>query len=182
VAAQKFDFLQLLLERTEFKSVLIFTRTRMGADRIAHRLKATGHTVGVMHSDRSPRERIEALDGFKSGKFEVLVATDIAARGLDIRDISHVINYDVPENPEDYVHRIGRTGRAHKSGEAFTLVTEESVRDARSIERFIGANVERKKLEGFDYIYSALFDVETLEAIAIATAKPTSRLHGRARR
>lgn len=95
VASQKFDLLQLLLEQTEFKSVLIFSRTRMGADRIAHRLISKGHTVGVMHSDRSQRERIEALDGFKSGKFEVLVATDIAARGLDIAGVSHVINYDV---------------------------------------------------------------------------------------
>ncbi|HRI82962.1 MAG TPA: DEAD/DEAH box helicase, partial [Opitutaceae bacterium] len=94
VASQKFELLQLLLERTEFKSVLIFTRTRMGADRIARKLQSTGHTVGVMHSDRSQRERIEALDGFKSGKFEVLVATDIAARGLDIAGVSHVINYD----------------------------------------------------------------------------------------
>jgi ATP-dependent RNA helicase RhlE len=182
VAAQKFDLLQLLLERTEFKSVLIFTRTRMGADRIAHRLKATGHTVGVMHSDRSQRERIEALDGFKSGKFEVLVATDIAARGLDIAGISHVVNYDVPENPEDYVHRIGRTGRAHHTGDAFTLVTEEDVRDARSIERYMGVGVERKKLEGFPYIYSALFDEKALAETAAAAVKPASRLHRGMRR
>ena len=182
VAAQKFDLLQLLLERTEFKSVLIFTRTRMGADRIAHRLKTTGHTVGVMHSDRSQRERIEALDGFKSGKFEVLVATDIAARGLDIAGISHVVNYDVPENPEDYVHRIGRTGRAQHTGDAFTLVTEDDVRDARSIERYMGVGVERKKLEGFPYIYSALFDEKALAETAAASAKPVSRLHRGVRR
>ena len=182
VAAQKFELLQLLLERTEFKSVLIFTRTRMGADRISHRLKATGHTVGVMHSDRSQRERIEALEGFKSGKFEVLVATDIAARGLDIAGISHVVNYDVPENPEDYVHRIGRTGRAQHTGDAFTLVTEDDVRDARSIERYMGVGVERKKLEGFPYIYSALFDEKALAETAAATAKPTSRLHRGMRR
>jgi ATP-dependent RNA helicase RhlE len=182
VAEQKYDLLLALLDRTQYHSVLIFSRTKIGADRIASRLKRANHLVGVLHADRNQRERVEALEGFKSGKYEVLVATDIAARGLDIQDISHVVNYDVPENPEDYVHRIGRTGRAHKTGEAFTLVTEESVRDARSIERFIGANVERKKLEGFDYIYSALFDVETLEAVAAATAKPTSRLHGRARR
>nr|WP_237702464.1 DEAD/DEAH box helicase [Opitutus terrae] len=177
VASQKFDLLQLLLERTEFKSVLIFCRTRMGADRIAHRLKTKGHTVGVMHSDRSQRERIEALDGFKSGKFEVLVATDIAARGLDIAGVSHVINYDVPENPEDYVHRIGRTGRAHHTGDAFTLVTEEDVRDARSIERYMGMAVERKKVEGFPYIYSALFDEKALAEISAAAPKPAGRLH-----
>src|SRR6185369_10630284 len=110
-------------------------------------------------SDRNQRERIEALDGFKSGKFEVLVATDIAARGLDIAGVSHVINYDVPENPEDYVHRIGRTGRAH------------------NIERYMGVTVERKKIEGFPYIYSALFDEKALAETAAATAKPVSRLH-----
>ncbi|PAW64148.1 MAG: hypothetical protein B9S34_13125 [Opitutia bacterium Tous-C1TDCM] len=182
VATQKFDLLQLLLERTDFKSVIIFTRTRMGADRIAHRLESKGHTVGVMHSDRSQRERIEALDGFKSGRFEVLVATDIAARGLDIAGVSHVINYDVPENAEDYVHRIGRTGRASKTGDAFTLVTEEDVRDARSIERYMGMAVERKKIEGFPYIYSALFDEKALAETAAAAAKPVSRLHRGVRR
>ena len=127
-----------------------------------------------MHSDRSQRERVEALQGFKSGTFEVLVATDIAARGLDIAGVSHVINYDVPENAEDYVHRIGRTGRALATGDAFTLVTEDDVRNARSIERFIGAEIERKRLDDFDYIYSALFD-----AVVQAEAnpeKPKSRL------
>ncbi|WP_414661290.1 DEAD/DEAH box helicase [Horticoccus sp. 23ND18S-11] len=182
VASQKFDLLQLLLEQTDFKSVLIFSRTRMGADRIAHRLESKGHTVGVMHSDRNQRERIEALQGFKSGKYEVLVATDIAARGLDIAGVSHVINYDVPENAEDYVHRIGRTGRAQNTGDAFTLVTEEDVRDARSIERYMGVAVERKKIEGFPYIYSALFDEKALADTAAAAVKPTSRLHRGVRR
>ena len=182
VASQKFDLLQLLLDQTDFKSVIIFSRTRMGADRIAHRLESKGHTVGVMHSDRSQRERIEALDGFKSGKFEVLVATDIAARGLDIAGVSHVINYDVPENAEDYVHRIGRTGRAQNTGDAFTLVTEDDVRDARSIERYMGVTVERKKIEGFPYIYSALFDEKALADTVAAAAKPVSRLHRGVRR
>jgi ATP-dependent RNA helicase RhlE len=179
VAQQKFDLLQLLLEQTDFKSVLIFCRTRMGADRIAARLVQKGHSVGVLHSDRSQRERIEALDGFKSGKTEVLVATDIAARGLDIAGVSHVINYDVPENPEDYVHRIGRTGRALHTGDAFTLVTEDDVRDARSIERFIGATVERKKIDGFPYVYSALFDSKLLED---AAPKAVGKLHRGSRR
>jgi ATP-dependent RNA helicase RhlE len=180
VAQQKFELLQLLLEQTDFKSVLIFCRTRMGADRIAGRLQQKGHKVGVMHSDRSQRERVEALNDFKSGKNEVLVATDIAARGLDIAGVSHVINYDVPENAEDYVHRIGRTGRAQNTGDAFTLVTEDDVRDARSIERFIGATVERKKIDGFPYVYSALFDQKILdEAVPKVT---TSRLHRGARR
>ena len=182
VASQKFELLQLLLEKTEFKSVIIFCRTRMGADRIAHKLKQKGHTVGVLHSDRSQRERIEALEGFKSGRYEVLVATDIAARGLDIAGVSHVINYDVPENAEDYVHRIGRTGRAHNTGDAFTLVTEEDVRDARSIERYMGMAVERKRIEDFPYIYSALFDEKALAESTAAAAKPASRLHRGMRR
>jgi ATP-dependent RNA helicase RhlE len=152
---------------------IIFSRTKHGADRIARKLKA-GHTVAVMHSDRSQRERVEALEGFKSGKYEVLVATDIAARGLDIAGVSHVINYDVPENPEDYVHRIGRTGRAQNTGDAFTLVTEEDVRDARSIERYMGVGVERKKLEGFPYTYSGIFDGGGMPQPA--PDKPKSRL------
>jgi ATP-dependent RNA helicase RhlE len=176
VATQKFDLLLELLKRTDFKSVIIFTRTKMGADRIAHRLEREKHTVGVIHSDRSQRERVEALQGFKDGTFEVLVATDIAARGLDIAGVSHVVNYDVPENAEDYVHRIGRTGRAQSTGDAYTLVTEEDVRDARSIERFIGAAIERKKLEGFPYIYSALFDESALAQAEAAAPKPAGRL------
>jgi ATP-dependent RNA helicase RhlE len=179
VVSQKPELLDELLRRTDFHSVIIFSRTKFGADRIARRLERAGHTVGVLHSDRNQRERTEALAGFKAGKYEVLVATDIAARGLDIADVSHVINYDVPENPEDYVHRIGRTGRAQKTGEAFTIVTEDDVRDARSIERFINASIERKKLDGFDYIYSALFD-ETAQQDA--APKPASRLHRGLRR
>lgn len=174
VASQKADLLDELLKRTEYNSIIVFTRTKFGADRVAGRLKRAGRTVGVLHSDRNQRERLEALEGFKSGKYEILVATNIAARGLDIAGVTHVVNYDVPENPEDYVHRIGRTGRAHKTGDAFTLVTEEDVRDARSIERFINASVERKKIDGFDYIYSALFDEEA--QAAAAPPKATSRL------
>jgi ATP-dependent RNA helicase RhlE len=96
--------------------------------------------------------------------------------------VSHVINYDVPENAEDYVHRIGRTGRAQNTGDAFTLVTEEDVRDARSIERYMGVEVERKKIEGFPYIYSALFDDKALAETAAAAVKPVSRLHRGVRR
>ncbi len=178
VASQKFELFELLLKQTDFKSVIVFTRTRMGADRIAQRLKRIGHTAAVMHSDRSQRERVEALQGFKSGKFEMLIATDIAARGLDIAGVSHVVNYDVPENAEDYVHRIGRTGRAQSTGDAFTLVTEDDVRNARSIERYMGVGVARKKIEGFGYIYSALFD----ENAQPAAPKKTSRLHRGVRR
>jgi ATP-dependent RNA helicase RhlE len=174
VQAQKFDLLVHLLEQTQYHSVIIFSRTKSGADYVAGRLKHAGHTCAVMHADRSQQERVDALKGFKSGKYEVLVATDLAARGLDIADVSHVINFDVPENPEDYVHRIGRTGRAQKTGDAFTLVTEETWRDARSIERFIGMAIEWKKVEGFNYTYSGIFDGGGMPQAA--PEKPKSRL------
>ena len=174
VQAQKFDLLVHLLEQTEYKSVIIFSRTKSGADYVASRLQRAGHTCAVMHSDRSQQERVDALKGFKSGKHEVLVATDIAARGLDIAGVSHVINFDVPENPEDYVHRIGRTGRAQNTGDAFTLVTEETWRDARSIERFIGQSIPWKKVEGFNYTYSGIFDGGGMPQAA--PEKPKSRL------
>ncbi len=174
VQAQKFELLAHLLEQTEYKSVIIFSRTKSGADYVASRLQRAGHTCAVMHSDRSQQERVDALKGFKSGKHEVLVATDIAARGLDIAGVSHVINFDVPENPEDYVHRIGRTGRAQNTGDAFTLVTEETWRDARSIERFIGQAIPWKKVEGFNYTYSGIFDGGGMPQAA--PEKPKSRL------
>src|SRR5213082_2967916 len=150
-AEQKFDLLMALLERTNFDSALIFSRTKHGADKIAVRLKQEKHSVAVMHSNRTQRERVEALEGFKSGKYEIMVATDIAARGIDVAGVTHVINYDVPENPEDYVHRIGRTGRAQAVGDAFTLVTPENASDVRDIERFIGQKIPELRLEGFPY-------------------------------
>jgi ATP-dependent RNA helicase RhlE len=160
-AEQKFDLLMALLERTNFDSVLIFCRTKQNADRVAHFLKHAQHAVAVLHSNRTQRERIEALEGFKSGKYEVMVATDIASRGLDIAGVSHVINYDVPEHPEDYVHRIGRTGRAQNVGDAFTLTTGQELAALQAIEHFIGQKIPRLKLENFPYLYTALFDSET---------------------
>jgi ATP-dependent RNA helicase RhlE len=148
---QKFDLLAALLAKTDFDSVLVFSRTKHGADKIARKLKAANHSVAVLHANRSQNQRIEALAGFKSGKYEVMVATDIAARGIDVAGVTHVINYDVPENPEDYVHRIGRTGRAQAVGDAFTLVTPDNAGDIRDIERFIGQKIPQLKLEGFDY-------------------------------
>jgi ATP-dependent RNA helicase RhlE len=148
---QKFELLIALLDRTNFDSVLIFSRTKHGADKIAKRLKGANHSVAVLHSNRTQRERVEALEGFKSGKYEVMVATDIAARGIDVEGISHVINYDVPQHPEDYVHRIGRTGRAQTVGDAFTLVTIEELDHVRAIERFLGKPVPRLKLDNFPY-------------------------------
>jgi ATP-dependent RNA helicase RhlE len=157
-AAQKFDLLVALLEQTHYQSVIVFTRTKQAADNISDRLKALRHSVTVLHSDRSQGERTAALEGFKSGKYEVLVATDIAARGLDISGVTHVINYDIPLHPEDYVHRVGRTGRAERVGDAFTLVTAEEAKAMVEIERFIGQKITRQRLPGFNYVYTALFD------------------------
>ena len=155
---QKTDLLLELLKRVNFDSVIVFCRTKHGADRVAHTLKRANHAVAVLHSNRTQREREQALRGFRDGRFEVLVATDIAARGLDIADVSHVINYDVPQHPEDYIHRIGRTGRAEATGDAFTIMVAEDASHVYAIERFIGKKIERVKLENFDYRYTALFE------------------------
>jgi ATP-dependent RNA helicase RhlE len=156
--SQKSDLLLELLRRVNFNSVLIFCRTKHGADRIAGLLKRNNHAVAVLHSNRTQREREQALQGFRSGRFEVLVATDIAARGLDIADVSHVINYDVPQHPEDYIHRIGRTGRAEAHGDAFTIMVAEDAGHVFAIERFISQKIPRVKLENFDYRYTAVFE------------------------
>ena len=156
--SQKTELLLKLLETVNYNSVLIFCRTKHGADRIAQTLKRSNHAVAVLHSNRTQREREQALRGFRDGRFEVLVATDIAARGLDIADVSHVINYDVPQHPEDYIHRIGRTGRAENTGDAFTIMTSEDSSHVFAIERFISQKIARVKLENFDYKYTMLFE------------------------
>jgi ATP-dependent RNA helicase RhlE len=166
--SQKFDLLLEILERTHYHSVLIFCRTKMNADRISARLESAGHAVAAMHSDRSQSERTEVLDGFRSGKYEVMVATDIASRGIDISTISHVINYDVPQHAEDYVHRIGRTGRAQAEGDAFTLMTAEEGPDVAAIERFIGQEIPRKKLDNFKYVYSIALDEKNKHVVGKA--------------
>jgi len=148
-ASRKYDLLVALLEKTDFESVIVFTRTKHGADKIAKKLRGANHAVAVLHANRSQNQRIEALNGFKSGKYEVMVATDIAARGIDVAGVSHVINYDIPQHPEDYVHRIGRTGRATATGDAFTLVAPDEAKKVAAIERFIGQKIPQLKLEGF---------------------------------
>jgi ATP-dependent RNA helicase RhlE len=156
--AQKTDLLIELLKRVKSDSVIIFCRTKYGADRVAHTLKRNNHAVAVLHSNRTQSEREQALRGFREGRFGILVATDIAARGLDIAEVSHVINYDVPQHPEDYIHRIGRTGRAEHTGDAFTIMVAEDAAHVFAIERFIGKQIERVKLENFEYRYTALFE------------------------
>ena len=164
--AQKQDLLLSLLEKVQWESVILFCRTKRSADEVVNVLKRAKHKAAVIHSDRSQKERQQALEGFKSGYYEVLVATDVAARGLDIADVSHVINYEVPEHAEDYVHRIGRTGRAQASGDAFTLMTAGDAPFVAAIERFINRKVDRVKLDGFPYQYTALFDEQRLGSLA----------------
>ena len=138
-----------LLERERFERVLVFTRTRRGAERLSHILSARDHSVNRIHADRTQSQRESALRGFRDGRTRVLVATDIAARGLDVDLVSHVINYDVPSAPEDYVHRIGRTGRAGNQGRAITIVTPVDELSMRAIERLTGESVKRVVLPGF---------------------------------
>src|SRR2546426_5681172 len=155
---QKQVLLEELLRRTDYDQVLIFCRTKHGADRVARKLQQQGHAVAVLHSNRTQSERERALSGFRDGRYEVMVATDIAARGIDVEQISHVINFDVPHHPEDYVHRIGRTGRAQSVGDAFTIMIAEDFAEIAAIERFIGQKIPRVKLEGFNYKYTRLLD------------------------
>ncbi|MBK9140110.1 MAG: DEAD/DEAH box helicase [Verrucomicrobia bacterium] len=177
--SQKTELLIELLKRVNFDSVIIFCRTKHGADRVAHLLKRNNHSVAVLHSNRTQKEREQALRGFRDGRYELLVATDIAARGLDIQDVSHVINYDVPQHPEDYVHRIGRTGRAQATGDALTIVTAEDLPHVTAIERFIGQKIERTKLDGFSYQYTALFDVEKAEKQGVQIGRARGARVGR---
>jgi ATP-dependent RNA helicase RhlE len=171
--SRKFDFLLALLNTVDFQSAIIFSRTKHGADKIAKKLRVNNHAVAVLHANRTQNQRIEALSGFKSGKYEVMVATDIAARGIDIAGVSHVINYDIPQHPEDYVHRIGRTGRANQTGDAFTLVTREDMKKLAAIERFIGQRIERLTLEGFQVPTNG--ELQT----APKPPKPEPRMDGR---
>jgi ATP-dependent RNA helicase RhlE len=148
--------LDLLESTTPLERVLVFTRTRRGAERLSHILEAREHKVNRIHADRTQPQREAALRGFKEGSTRVLVATDIASRGLDVDSVSHVINYDVPAAPEDYVHRIGRTGRAGKTGRAITLMTPAEEPSMRVIERLTGQVAERVLLPGFGGVQASL--------------------------
>jgi len=144
-----------LLRDPGMNMVLVFSRMKHGADRIARQLEQKGIRTTTLHSNRSQNQRLKALRDFKSGDVRVLVATDIAARGIDVDGISHVVNYDFPMHAEDYVHRIGRTGRAHAVGDAISFVTPEDQSELRALERFIGRGIVRRKAEGFNYAASA---------------------------
>jgi ATP-dependent RNA helicase RhlE len=147
----KRKILLALLKQTDTDSVLIFTRTKHRATRLQRQIKEAGYKVTSLHSDRTQGQRQSALSGFKSGQYQIMVATDIAARGLDVDSISHVINFDMPDTADAYIHRIGRTGRAERTGDAFTLVTPDDDAMIRTLEKILGHKLARQTLTGFDY-------------------------------
>ena len=179
-----------LLKETNMDSVLIFTRTKHGADRVVNHLEDAGINATAMHADKSQGERTRALDDFKSGKIRVLVATDIAQRGLDVSGISHVINYDVPQQPEDYVHRIGRTGRAAATGDAYTFMSTDEIAMVRTIERMIGQQIPRISVPGYDFgttveasdAVATNGDPEPVGAVAVTAAPDPAGTQKRYRR
>ncbi len=181
---QREELLLALIKQTNFKSVMIFTRTKKDADTLARFLgdEEGQYSITVMHSDIRQKDREKALEGFKKGNFDVIIATDLAARGIDISNVSHVINYQVPENAEDYVHRIGRTGRANKEGDAFTLLAADELDHAASVERFIGQKIERRKIENFDYHYTTLLDEDAPTPERLAKVFSRRRKGGSRRR
>ncbi len=150
-ASRKTALLVALLQQPDMDSVLVFSRTKHGADKVVSRLTDAGIEATALHADKTQAQRSSALDAFKKGKIRVLVATDIAQRGLDISGISHVVNYDVPGQAEDYVHRIGRTGRAAQTGDAFTFMAPDEIAMVRTIERVLGNPIERISMPGFDF-------------------------------
>ncbi|HEV2519004.1 MAG TPA: DEAD/DEAH box helicase [Thermoplasmata archaeon] len=147
----KTELLVELLKDETMSSVLVFVRTKHRADRVARQLEGSGLPASVIHGDRSQGQRVRALEGFREGRHRILVATDIAARGIDVEGVSHVVNYDVPHEPEIYIHRVGRTARAKRLGDAFTLVASEEEEDFLRIEQLIGFTIRRATIPGFHY-------------------------------
>jgi len=162
-----------LLKRGDVKNVLVFTRTKHRANRLAETLAKKGVDCERIHGNRSQAQRTQALEGFKNGRYRVLVATDIAARGIDVEALSHVVNFDVPNVPEDYIHRVGRTARAEMTGDAFTFVSPEEATDLAAIERAIGKRLPRITVPGFDYTKAPAerFEVPIAERIAAIRAR-----------
>ncbi|MDB2499572.1 DEAD/DEAH box helicase [bacterium] len=159
---QKMELLLRLLNDMDYQSVLIFTERKLDAEVVARKLELNNHEAVTLHSDRSQRERKKALDGFKNGDFEILIATDVAGRGLDISGISHVVNYDVPRNAENYVHRIGRTGRANTEGDAITLFAADEMDQVKGIEGYIEQEIERVTIENFEYAFTTLLQKQEI--------------------
>ena len=147
----KSKLLHALLEQTATSRVLVFTRTKHRAKRLALELEKRGYRVAALQGNLSQNRRQEAMDGFRGGKYDIMVATDIAARGIDVNLISHVINYDMPDTVDAYTHRIGRTGRAEATGQAVTFAVQDDETMVRDIEVVLGKPIERRRMEGFDY-------------------------------
>jgi ATP-dependent RNA helicase RhlE len=147
----KTQLLLALLRKTDTNSVLIFTRTKHRAERLAHQIGRNRFKVTSLHSGRTQNQRQSALNGFRMGMYRILVATDIASRGLDVERVSHVINYDMPDTADAYIHRIGRTGRAERTGDAYTLITPKDVEMVRTLEKIMGQRLPRETLADFDY-------------------------------
>jgi len=148
---RKSELLARLLKDGALDTVLVFTRTKHGADRVVRHLEKEGIAATALHADKTQAQRTKAIEDYKAGKIRVLVATDIAQRGLDVSGITHVINYDVPQQAEDYVHRIGRTGRAAQTGDAYTFMAPDEIATVRLIERVIGQEIPRISVPGYDF-------------------------------
>ncbi len=177
--SRKVDLLAHLLLDQKLDSVLVFSRTKHGADKIVRKLQAAKVPSAALHSNRSQSQRIAALDAFKSGRARVLVATDIASRGIDVEGISHVINFDFPMHAEDYVHRIGRTGRADAVGDAISFVTPDDESNVRDLEKMTKKTIARKRVEGFDYSESS---APSHQARPAHWQRPTPQRYGSRRR
>jgi ATP-dependent RNA helicase RhlE len=180
----KTALLHELLQRGDLKSVLVFTRTKHRANRLAEHLEKHRVPSARIHGNRSQAQRTQALDGFKSGRYRVLVATDVAARGIDVEALSHVVNFDVPAVADDYIHRVGRTGRAEATGDAFTFVAPDEEGDLRNIERALGKRLPRVTVPGFDYAKrpAERFEIPVQERIAaIRARKADERARARAK-
>ncbi len=184
---KKRDLLTHLIRSRDLKQVLVFCGTRIGANRLAHQLRAAGVQADAIHGDKSQAERLVALDAFKTGKTVVLVATDVASRGLDIEALPQVINFDIPHSPEDYVHRIGRTGRAGATGEAISIVSPDDLDDLAAIEKLIKKKIERVLVPGYEpdlATLTALLGKEAADAVKVSTPiapQPAAPSGGRSR-
>jgi len=182
--SRKSDLLLHILNDRSLTSILVFSRTKHGADKIARKLNLSGFETATLHSNRSQSQRTAALHAFRNGRVRVLVATDIAARGLDVDGISHVINYDFPPQPEDYVHRIGRTGRAEATGDAISFVTPDDEDSVRALERMTRKKIERRNVHGFDYAEksrlqhvtpASAFSSSKRSSVSVWKPRPSSR-------
>ncbi len=169
----KVDLLAELLRRNEIGNVIVFCRTKHRANRLFEKLEKRAIPAARIHGNRSQKQRTDALDGFRDGRYRVLVATDIVARGIDVEALDHVVNFDVPAQVEDYIHRVGRTARAEATGEAYTLVSPEEEKEVKAIERKLGKPIQRKFLDGFDYgaKVEERFEIPIGERIAAIRAK-----------